>query len=282
MNLDFSFKKYKEILSAISDSQYTIITIEEYILNTDLPDKYIIIRHDVDLDPNYQIKFAELEHSFNIRSSFYFRYIDKIYKKDIIDRISQLGHSVGYHYEVFTKAKGDPLLAITIFREELAHFKKNWACKTVCPHGGSFIDNTDGYSLKNMVKLIPKVLSGKKVFSKFTNFDIWDYHKFEDFGILGDAYRSVDFTNFLYLSDTGRSWDSRFKRLDRVKSDINPKFDIKASDGIIKVIQNQEADKIYMLVHAEQWKDNYLDWLGWYVAQLIRRMGKRVIFRMEG
>jgi hypothetical protein len=281
MSLDFSFRKYDEILSAIANSQYRVITIEEYILNSDLPDKYIIIRHDVDLDPYCQVKFAEFEYIYNMRSSYYFRFIDKIYKEDIIEKVSQFGHSVGYHYEVYTKAKGDPLKAIIIFRKELEHFKKNWACKTVCPHGGSFAVEADGYSLKNMVKLIPKILTGKKLFSAFTNFDIWDNHRFEEFGIIGDAYRSIDFTNFLYLSDTGRSWDKRFKRLDKVNSEINPKFDIITSDDIIRVIKNHETDKIYLLVHAEQWKDNFIDWLGWYAAQLIRRLGKKIIFGMK-
>ena len=281
MNYDFSFNKYKEIIMAITRSKYEVITIEDYIRNVNLPAKFIIIRHDVDLDPDYQLRFAEFEHLNNIRTSYYFRFIEKIYKKEVIGKVRKLGHSIGYHYEVFTKAKGDPVKAISLFREELAHFKENWDSRTVCPHGGSFVDNADGYSLKNMIKLIPKIVSGEKVFSSFSNFDIWDDHRFEEFGIAGDAYRSVDFTNILYLSDTGRSWDKRYKRLDKVNSVINPKFDIKSSDDIIRVINNHEVDKIYLLVHAEQWKDNLTDWLAWYAAQLIRRTGKKLIFSMK-
>lgn len=281
MKFDFSYSKYEEIIAAISQSKYEVITIEDYIKNSSLPEKFIIIRHDVDLDPFYQVKFAELEHQHQIRTTYYYRFIDKIFKRELIDKVYQLGHSVGYHYEVFTKAKGDPVKAMEIFRDELSNFKKYWDSKTVCPHGGSFVDHTDGYSLKNMVKLVPKLITGKKVFSSFTNFDIWDNHKFEEFGIIGDAYRSVDFTNILYLSDTGRSWDKRYKRLDKVSSTVNAKFDIKTSDDIIKVIEKQEADKIYLLVHVEQWKDNMSDWLAWYGAQLIRRIGKKMIFGMK-
>ena len=279
MSLDFTYKKYAEIVTAISKSDYKVITIKEYIEHTELPDKFVILRHDVDLDPYYQLKFAELEKSFNIQTSYYFRTIDKIYKEDLISKVYKLGHEIGYHYEVFTKAKGDPIKAVELFNDEIKSFISNWDSKTVCPHGGSFIDTADGYSLKNMIKLIPKIVSGKTVFSKHINFDLWDENTFKDFGIIGDAYRSIDFTNILYLSDTGRSWDNRYKRLDKVESNINQKFDIKSSDDIIKVINNQEADKIYLLIHFEQWKDNFIDWLFWYIAQIIRRTGKKIVFR---
>jgi len=279
MALDFTYKKYSEIVKAIAETDYQVLSIADYIRAKELPAKFIIIRHDVDLDPFYQLKFAQLEHDLNIRTSYYFRKIEKVFKKEVIDQVAALGHEVGYHYEVFTKAKGDPKLALQIFKDEQAVFSETWNSLTVCPHGGSFVDNADGYSLKNMIKLIPKLISGKKVFSHHVNFDMWENNRFEEFGIIGDAYRSVDFTNMLYLSDTGRSWDQRYKRLDKVNSVINPKFDIRSSDNIIKVIKTGAVNQIYLLVHNEQWKDNYIDWLGWYAAQIIRRTGKKIIFK---
>jgi hypothetical protein len=63
-----------------------------------------------------------------------------------------------------------------------------------------------------MITLIPKLLTGKKVFSHHVNFDMWSTIVLRISVIIGDAYRSVDFSNMLYLSDTGRSWDQRYKR----------------------------------------------------------------------
>jgi len=281
MKLDFTLGKYVEIISAISKSDYQVITISDYISLPKLPNKFIILRHDVDIDSDYQVKFAKLENDLDIHTSYYFRYVQNVYKKSAIDIIYHLGHEVGYHYEVFTKTKGDEDLAKELFRIELDVFKKNWYSKTVCPHGGSFIDNIEGYALKDVIKLIPKFFSKKSVFSSWSNFDLWNRNTFEDFQIMGDAYRSVDFSDILYLSDTGRSWDKRFKRLDKVDSKINPLFNIRKSDEIIDLINKGEVNKIYLLIHFEQWKDNFYDWVSWYIAQLIRRNGKKLIFRMK-
>ncbi len=278
MNLDFTFTKYLKIVEAIADSEYKVLRIADYIKLKSLPEKFIIIRHDVDLDPVCQLRFARLEREMGLQTSYYFRVTKKVFREDIIQKVYDFGHEVGFHYEVFTKAKGDISLALDIFRQEQAVFTEKWKSETVCPHGGSFVDNTDGYSLVNMIKLIPRLLSGNKVFSDHVNFDLWEGNNFADFGVIGDAYRSVDFSDLLYLSDTGRSWSDRYKRLDRVNSEVNPRFNIRSSDDIIRIINEGKTKKIYLLVHFEQWKDNFVDWVGWYTAQIIRRTGKRLVF----
>jgi hypothetical protein len=115
----------KKLFSAIAVTDYQVLSIADYIRAKKLPEKFIIIRHDVDLDPYYQLKFARLEHEFNIRTSYYFRKIEKIFKKEVIDQVAAWGHEVGYHYEVFTKAKGDAALAMEIFKNEQAVLAKH-------------------------------------------------------------------------------------------------------------------------------------------------------------
>jgi hypothetical protein len=236
-----------------------------------LPEKFIILRHDVDLDANCQLKNAELEHRYGIHASYYFRFIEKVFKEDIIDKVARLGHEVGYHYEVFTKARGNAEEALRLFRKEQDVFRVRWNSLTVCPHGGSFMEGADA------IKLIPRLLAGKPVISHQVNFNMWEENNFVDFGIIGDAYRSIDFSDILYLSDTGRSWDPRYKRLDRVASGVNANYTLRSSDDIIDVIKSGKANKIYLLVHFEQWKDNIKEWLAWYASQLLRRTGKRVL-----
>ena len=106
MTLDFTFKKYGELCGVIADSDYVLLTLEDYFSLEMLPEKFIIIRHDVDDESEYALKMAKLENSLKIKSTYYFRITENVFKKDIIQKISRLGHEVGYHYEVLDDACG--------------------------------------------------------------------------------------------------------------------------------------------------------------------------------
>jgi hypothetical protein len=68
---------------------------------------YIILRHDVDSRPGMALKMAELENRKDICSTYYFRFTKNIFDPGIIRRVSDLGHEIGYHYEVLSKAGGN-------------------------------------------------------------------------------------------------------------------------------------------------------------------------------
>ena len=50
-------------------------------------------------------------------------------------KIPDLGHEVGYHYEVLSKANGNYERAIKLFEQELSKFRKIVDVKTICMHG---------------------------------------------------------------------------------------------------------------------------------------------------
>jgi hypothetical protein len=281
MNLDFTFNKYKEILEAISKSDYRVLGIRDFLLLEKKPTKVLILRHDVDVNSFEQIKYAKLEKEYGISTTYYFRYTKEIFNIPVINEIHSLGHEIGYHYEVLTKARGDLTKSIQLFKEELHHYQKEWNTVTVCPHGGAYVENVNGYSIKNLLSLIFMFFKKKEIFSRWKNYDIWTNSSIHDFGLIGDAYQSIDFSNILYLSDTGRSWDNKYKRIDRVTSSVRNDSEIKKSDDVIRLIKSENVDNIYLLIHFEQWKDNLRDWIYWYLAQLIRRSGKRILFHFR-
>jgi len=45
-----------------------------------------------------------------------------------------LGHEIGYHYEVLSKANGDYETAVELFEQELSEFRKITDVKTICMH----------------------------------------------------------------------------------------------------------------------------------------------------
>ncbi|MFP4026061.1 MAG: hypothetical protein ACLFVR_16185 [Thiohalospira sp.] len=277
--MDFTEKMYQQILVALKNNGYSFMRIQDFLKAEKLPEKFVVIRHDVDLSPVVQLRFAKIEEELDVFSSYYFRYIEEIFKPEIMDDIYKIGHEIGYHYEVITKTKGDKEKAVELFKTELDEFKKRWDTQTICPHGGSFNPEFNAYNLSSIIKNTPKFLFNKKsLFSNWVNFNIWENYRFEDFGLLGDAYDSIDFKNILYLSDTGMSWKKKYKRLDHVDSEVNKTVDVKNSRHLIQLIESGNYPQIYLLVHFEQWKNNFKDWLGWYLSQLIRRTGKKIIF----
>jgi len=94
---DFTIEKYRELCLALLDGGYTPLTVYSYLnkeLNTG---KLVILRHDIDRKPMNALKMAKLEHELGVKSTYYFRHVKDVFKPEIIEKIRDLGHEVGYH-----------------------------------------------------------------------------------------------------------------------------------------------------------------------------------------
>ena len=127
---------------------------------------------------------------------------------DVLSYEEQFGF---YICQILDKAKGDLEKAIKIFEKELNEFRKICDVKTICMHGNPL--------------------------SKWVNKDIWKKYDFRDFGIIGEPYLSIDYTRVLYLTDTGRKWNSRFSVKDVVGANVNQAIEkMKSTDDVIRLI----------------------------------------------
>lgn len=280
MTLDFTLNKYRELCGTIAHSDYTLLTLEEYFSLKKLPEKFIILRHDVDDEPEYALKMAKLENELGVRSTYYFRTIENVFKKDIILKIRDMGHEVGYHYEVLDEACGNYTEAIELFKQCLEKFNDICEIKTIAQHGSPLLGNLNATSVSGMYEIIKSLARGNKVFTNWVNVDIWKEYDFRDFGIIGEAYISIDFNSLFYISDTGMSWNNKYRMKDVVKGqvvDINSKYGVKNTDSIIDIIEGSRIDHIYLLIHADQWRDNMKDWLKWSMMKHVRNDGKRCL-----
>ena len=107
--LDFTLKKYKELCLALLDTGYPPLTVYSYLVlggqkNNKNNNKLGVLRHDIDRKLGNALRMAELEHELGIQSTYYFRF-PYTFKPDIIGKINDLGHEIGYHYEVKTHQK---------------------------------------------------------------------------------------------------------------------------------------------------------------------------------
>lgn len=252
---DFTLTKYESLLQAVKKTNYSTCTILDFLKNE--PGKCIILRHDVDRAVNRNLAMAKLEHSYGIRSTYYFRHIKETYRPEIILQMAEMGHEIGYHYEVMDKANGDMDKAIEIFREELEDFRKIAEINTICMHG-------------NPLK-------------PWSNRDLWKNYDFRDFEIIGEPYLSIDYNKVFYLTDTGRTWANlKIRVKDTIeksegkyganeKANIRP---ISSTDDVIHLIQSENVSRICLLVHPNRWCEDFGGWTKELLFQNVKNVGK--------
>lgn len=244
--LDFSKETLVNLYEALSACGYKFFTVSDYFKES-AAGKVCILRHDIDKNLKKALECAYLENKMGITASYYFRY-PNTYNESIIKKIHSLGHEIGYHYEVLTKAKGNYETAMTIFKDELEQFKKIAPIKTICAHGA--------------------------VLSRWDDKSLWEKHDFRIFGITAEVYLSFNFNEILYLTETGRSWNESESNIkDRVKSKLN--FSFTATSSLISAVKNAKLPgKIMLNIHPQRWSNNVIDWTFELIAQNIKNIAK--------
>jgi hypothetical protein len=242
--LDFTLDTYRLFLDSLDE--YYKVTVNDYLKKLPSTD-FIILRHDVDRLLNNALQMARLESEKNIHSTYYFR-VGKRLNLDIVKRINKLGHEIGYHYEVLSKANGDYDLAIRLFEKELELLRSVCEVKTISMHG--------------------------KPISKWDNNLIWDKYAFESFGIIGDCSRSI--RGIPYFTDTGRSWGGNNNIRD-LPMDNKDLYKVKDTYQLIKLIKSKHHKSFFLNIHPERWSNSYLFWLGRLFLDWSMNLTKRVI-----
>jgi len=145
MGKDFSFTIYRDLIAEIKKTEFKVLTLKDYFQQKHHPPAFFIIRHDVDRRPEHALKMALVESSYGIQSTYYFRVNKRVFKREIIQKIAELGHEIGYHYEVVDKAHGDMDLAGRIFDVDLAKLRALADISTAAMHGNPLTswDNKD-------------------------------------------------------------------------------------------------------------------------------------------
>ena len=249
--VDFKLDKYLTLVKAISEN-YDVHTVRDYLLKKP-KSNFVILRHDIDRFPKNALKMAELENTFGIVSTYYFRY-PHTFKPNIIKKIHDLRHEIGYHYEVLSKTKGDYEKAIKLFEYELNEFRKVCNVETICMHGSPL--------------------------SKYNNRDLWKRYDFKEFGIAGEAYSSVD-KDIFYLTDTGRNWNNKYNLKDKYIWKTLDR-ELKNTDELIGVLREKTLPKLYITTHPERWGYNSMNWIIGYLRDFVFNTGKKVLGMVRG
>jgi len=251
---DFTFQAFKSLCAAFQRQAYRFITFADYCLNN-RPERFVIMRHDVDKMPEQALRIAYHENELGIKASFYFRIIKGKSDESVCKRISAMGHEIGYHYEDLSMTKGDLKKAIESFNEHLSVLRQLCPVKTICMHGSPL--------------------------SKWDNRLMWQKYNYRDFGIFGEPYFDINFDEIFYLTDTGRCWNGSDVNIrDKVRSKHH--FDLKSTFDIIEALNdNKLPDKIMINIHPHRWNDQLLPWFKELVWQNVKNVGKYAFVRLN-
>jgi len=239
MSLDYTAEKYRALCKALVAAGYQSTPLVDYIRGGKKQSnrKLVILRHDVDRFPKMALVLAAIEQELGLKASYYFR-IPASWNEGIIRKIGSMGHEVGLHYESLDKAKGNVIKAKEFLHQDLKQLRSVAESLTVAMHGNPL--------------------------TPYDNRDIWKEVSLAEFGILGEAYLSVDFERVLYYSDTGRTWqENKFNIYDRIpagRAKIENKPVANTTDDLIRIIRKEERN-FYILTHPERWPTSLPAWL---------------------
>jgi hypothetical protein len=258
--MDFTYDTYRELLETGLAADYDYLTVREYVTrrrqddgrsavdeegrqppdderSTDpLPERFVVLRHDIDRKPWNALAKAEIEAEYGIESSYYVRTVDKTFVPEVVRTIADLGHEVGYHYEDLDRGDGDPTDAIASFESHLERVRDLVAVDTVCMHGNPLTPHD--------------------------NRDLWDHASLDRFDLLGEAYLSMDFEDVTYFSDTGRTWqDGVLKIKDHTMGEGTKAVEADTTADLMAVLADHRVDRLCVLTHPNRWAGSYQEHL---------------------
>ncbi len=253
MTRDFTFDIYEELLQAGLEAGYEHITMREYLSSDELPEQFIIHRHDVDRKPKNSLAMARLEAKYDISTTYYFRTIDKTFKPQMIRKIESLGHEIGYHYEEMDRAEGNVSNAHRSFQEQIERLRKHATIDTVCMHGNPL--------------------------TAHDNRDMWDDNQgFDEYGLLGEAYLSLDFVDVTYFSDTGRTWeDGNLKVKDNPVGKSEKSVQVDGTDELIDLVKRSELPRLCLLSHPNRWAETTIEYVTEFSKDSATNVGKLLL-----
>jgi len=232
LNKDFTLSIYKQLLNSVSELGIKILNVSEFLRTDD--QLCLGIRHDIDRKIDNAARMAELENELGISTTYYVRCKRSVLKPDLIRKIYDLNHEIGYHYEDLASANGNYEIGINNFKQNLERLREICSIKTIAAHGSPLSD--------------------------IDSRDLWNRYKFREFGIKTDISLEINSGKFIYISDAGRSWNNRnINRRDKI--DNKNEFEINHTLDIIDLIAKPEVrEKLLINIHPEHWSDSFCEW----------------------
>ena len=107
---------------------------------------------------------------------------------------------------------------------------------------------------------------------------MWQNYDFSKFGIIGEAFLSLDYNRIHYYTDTGRGWNNQnYNVRDQVKTSLVNKK-ITSTNNFIESLKEFNSS-ICINTHPQRWTDNIIEWSSELLLQNIKNIGKRLFLK---
>jgi hypothetical protein len=248
---DFTLNVYSALLEAVLRRHGSAVGICRWHQTQRSNKIGCVIRHDVDRRPDNALQMAQLEASKGVATTYYFRVVGEAYDISTMTKVAALGHEIGYHYEDLALADGHMLRALESFARHLARLRAYVEVRTVAMHGSPL--------------------------SKFNNLDMWKAATLTQFGLVADAFLTVDYNGIPCFTDTGRDWSGRGANLrDCPPTAVLPPASVRTTPELIQYVTSMSEAALAISVHPERWDNRLLPW----AAQLAKDRAANTVKRM--
>lgn len=241
--MDFTLKKYRELLRALKDYGD------------------VILRHDVDLKPQNSLRTAQIESELGWKATYYFRAVPESWDDSVILEIASLGHEIGYHYESLTTYDGNMEAAYQDFCKNLEALRKLVPVSSICMHGSpkSKWDSRDLWKHYDYHDL-------GITFEPYLDTDFSKRFYLTDTGRRWDGYKVSVRDKIPKHQDewTQKGWVYH------------------STDDIIKAIHRNELPRCLMMTtHPQRWTDQKTEWVKELVVQKLKNVVKKVLVKKK-
>ena len=241
--MDFTLKKYKELISALSGYGH------------------VLLRHDVDLRPESSLKTAIIEHELGWKTTYYFRAVPESWDENIILQIRDLGHEIGYHYESLTTCNGDVDAAWEDFKMNLARLSTliGKPVTSICMHGSP----RSPWDSKDIWKKYDYHTLGV-TFEPYLDTDFSRTFYLTDTGRRWDGWK-------VSVRDRIPGWQEKWEGQGLV---------FYSTDDIIRAIKaGTFPGNVMITTHPQRWTDSKAAWAKELLMQNAKNLVKRILVR---
>tara|TARA_B100000902_G_scaffold362377_1_gene380585 strand:+ start:356 stop:1168 length:813 start_codon:yes stop_codon:yes gene_type:complete len=161
--MSFTHKYWNELCLFFLDHS-NVVSVAQYFKNPNLKTP-IILKHDVEHDIDLALIIGEIEYKAGISSTFYLQFDVAISNPRKVIQLKNMGHDIGYHYDVLDANNGDYEVAMKQFQIHLEAFSDmGIEIKSVCPHGNpikirsGWTSNKDFFRSDEVRKAFPDMI----------------------------------------------------------------------------------------------------------------------------